>query len=1264
MPVKTIVSTRWALVRVGLIIVAALLATAVPSIAQTTWTNASGGAWSNPSNWSSGLPTTSSPATISLAGTYTVTISTTESPEELLLNSASATLAINSASLDLAGSGSSGVSSNTAGTIALTSGNIFGSAGSLGHTFTNGGSIMAVSGSNSIYGNSNPFTFDNAGTINAAAGSSLIMGNYSTDSIVNTGTITSSGATVYLGNNIASFDNSSGTVNALSGGTVNFGNSTVYYPGSSLGTINASGSGVVNLIGNFNFPQLAGSTINAAGGTINIKGVYDQSSDGGAALLPPASGTYTLAGGTILEGNIDGTNGALTYSNAGGILNDVAVVSITMPVNTSFSATQGTTFGGTSTFAGGDQIQTLGGGTSFTIFSNAIWNGGISIYQSGGSASTANNLGTINETTGSSSIYGNSNVFNFNNSGTITTTSGVSLVMGNYSTDLITNTGTITANGGTVYLGNNISKVDNSAGTINALGGSTINFGNSSTAYQGSTLGTVNASGGSVVNFLGNMTYTFLDASTINGAGGTLNLKAQLDQTGDASPLAPPTTGIYTLSGGTILGGSITGSTALTYSNAGGTLNGVAVTSISMPLNTSFGATGSTTFSGTSTFAGGDQIQASGSGTPFVINSGAIWNGGISIYQSGSGPVTINNLGTINETTGSSSIYGNSNVFNFNNSGTITTTSGVSLVMGNYSTDLITNTGTITANGGTVYLGNNISKVDNSGGTVDAIAGGTVNFGSTSTSIQGASLGNINVSGGGILNLLGNLTFPQLASSVIHAAGGTLYIRGTYDQSSDGGAALLPPASGTYTLAGGTIFEGNIDGTNGALTYSISGGTFNDVAVQSLSMPTSTYLTVTAGTTFGGTNTFAGGDEIMAQGGGTAFTISSGAVWNGGITIYQTGGSAATINNLGTINETIGSSSIYGNSITFNFNNLGALTAGAGTSLSIGAYAADTIMNPGTIEANGAGANITIGNGASVITNYSSSTLTGGTWIAAAGGTLTFENTSDSLVTIGAGTTVDLDGSSSVIRSNPSSSLMTIEQTLTTNNGTLEVLSGRNFASTSAGIANSGTIQLGGGTLTAATLANNSGAVLSGFGTFHPTSGGVTIGTGVNLSPGSATAGNYVGQLSFATTLAIAGSGTMTFDISNAGGAAGTGYDTVAVTGAATITASPGTPFNISIESVNPGTGLPGLATFNAGTSYQWTLISAASISGFSSTDFTLVDSSFSNSVAGGNFYIVQSGNTLQLDFTPVPEPSSWALMAVGLGMAGLLAHRAGHRRT
>jgi len=176
------------------------------------------------------------------------------------------------------------------------------------------------------------------------------------------------------------------------------------------------------------------------------------------------------------------------------------------------------------------------------------------------------------------------------------------------------------------------------------------------------------------------------------------------------------------------------------------------------------------------------------------------------------------------------------------------------------------------------------------------------------------------------------------------------------------------------------------------------------------------------------------------------------------------------------------------------------------------------------------------------------------------------------------------------------------------------------------------------------------GATLGGVGTFDPGSL-VSIQNGTLLSPDGIQYLHPVATLSFGTGTPVdmGPNGGYQFDIMNATGVAGTDYDTVNVAGALSISSTPSNPFSIYVRSIDPSTGAPGVANFNPGQPYTWTLLSAGSISGFSPLDFSIDTSLFQNTTNGGQFFITDSGTDLVLNFTPVPEPSTWALMAGGL---------------
>lgn len=207
-----------------------------------------------------------------------------------------------------------------------------------------------------------------------------------------------------------------------------------------------------------------------------------------------------------------------------------------------------------------------------------------------------------------------------------------------------------------------------------------------------------------------------------------------------------------------------------------------------------------------------------------------------------------------------------------------------------------------------------------------------------------------------------------------------------------------------------------------------------------------------------------------------------------------------------------------------------------------------------------------------------------------------------------------------------------------------------------------GTVRLESGVVVANPLTLNSGT-LAGTGTFRGSAGtnGFNVGSNVTVSPGGA----EPGLLSFdqgATTgnvLTLASGGMYVWRLADA--AVTGGWDQILVNGNVAVTSSATAPFNFKISTMG-GDGSSGLAAnFDTSTAYSWTIMTVGNgytLSGFtSSSQFDIDASGFMNSTYGV-FGISQAGNSLVLNFTPVPEPSTYVLMALGLGMAGFLIRR------
>lgn len=194
------------------------------------------------------------------------------------------------------------------------------------------------------------------------------------------------------------------------------------------------------------------------------------------------------------------------------------------------------------------------------------------------------------------------------------------------------------------------------------------------------------------------------------------------------------------------------------------------------------------------------------------------------------------------------------------------------------------------------------------------------------------------------------------------------------------------------------------------------------------------------------------------------------------------------------------------------------------------------------------------------------------------------------------------------------------------------------------------------------------GATVSGYGTIAPTvlalvsvfDGGVI--TGGKGMIGGFPATSIPGTLTFGsnTDIVLGSQGVMQFSIMNAAGMAGIDYSTIAAPNSPVIvTALSAAPFKIQLVSVSPLTGQIGIANFNDALPYTWTLITGYSINNFSASSFTVdATTDFLNALGGGTFSVIQASDQINLRFTPVPEPATWALLATGLLTAGMAVRR------
>jgi len=243
----------------------------------------------------------------------------------------------------------------------------------------------------------------------------------------------------------------------------------------------------------------------------------------------------------------------------------------------------------------------------------------------------------------------------------------------------------------------------------------------------------------------------------------------------------------------------------------------------------------------------------------------------------------------------------------------------------------------------------------------------------------------------------------------------------------------------------------------------------------------------------------------------------------------------------------------------------------------------------------------------------------------------------------------------------------TPEVSLQVNQGTLVI--GNNFyvggPYTTTFWVHGGTLALDGGYVYSPVVVDNGGRI-AGFGTFATS---VSIGNGASVSPGLSGV-SAIGMLNI-NHLELNSGGIYEWQIQDPNSSLPGGWDYVSVFGIGTlvINATVESPFSIKIMSLNAGGSAGSLSGFDPSQSYAWTLMLYDGMTGgFDPAKFVIDSSGFANSLSfneQGNgafslslFSASEFENYLMLNFTPVPEPSTYALMALGLGLIGWVGWR------
>ncbi len=141
-----------------------------------------------------------------------------------------------------------------------------------------------------------------------------------------------------------------------------------------------------------------------------------------------------------------------------------------------------------------------------------------------------------------------------------------------------------------------------------------------------------------------------------------------------------------------------------------------------------------------------------------------------------------------------------------------------------------------------------------------------------------------------------------------------------------------------------------------------------------------------------------------------------------------------------------------------------------------------------------------------------------------------------------------------------------------------------------------------------------------------------------------------MGLLTFAGGLTLAQNGRFIVDMQSATDVRGAGYDSIDVTGGLVFNATVGNPFTVTLRSLDAN-GNPGaVVDFNNASGYAWLIGHADNLTGFDPNSVVIDRSGFTNSLGIGGIYVGSLGNDIYLNFSPVPEPSTYALISLGLG--------------
>ncbi len=693
--------------------------------------------------------------------------------------------------------------------------------------------------------------------------------------------------------------------------------------------------------------------------------------------------------------------------------------------------------------------------------------------------------------------------------------------------------------------------------------------------------------------------------------------------------------------------------------------NGVGTLNVTLSNNgTANSYAGNTTISSvreTLTLGAANQISNGAGKGNLIVTGGTFRMGGFS--------ETINGLsgnGTVDGFSGTPTLTVGDNDATSNFSGVIRNTAGTLALTK-------TGNGTLTLSGNNTYGGaTTISSGTLTAGSVTGLSASSAHSVATGATLDLGGFNNtiksLSTSGGNITNSTGSATLR-----IADAMSGTLnshLFTGSLGLQLYGGNTVNTILSNTAnTYSGGTILGNGTGVTNTRWLGSGTVGAGSPGAVTSGIFGTGA-ITIGAATTDRSQFYFAGITTInnaivvnSAQGDGAQF----------GAFRHEAPGSNVVI--AGTVNANLADVMVLaanGNTTrTLSFTNTISGNSGLQVVTQAAALLNVTLNNAGT--ANSYAGHTTIGTANSSLTLGRADQIPNGVGkgnLIITGGTFNMGGFSETINGLSGNGTVDgISGTPTLTvgDNNASSTFSGVIQNTAgtlaltkTGNGTLTFTSANTYSG--ATTINAGTLLINGNQSGATgAVAVNNGATLGGNGTVGGT---VTVNSGGILSPGNSPG------LQNMTSLALTDGGNYNWQVVDATGVAGTGFDSINLSGSLDLSAlTGGTDFQVNLWSLSStGPDVNGNATnFNNTLDQSWTLVSTGNvITGFDATEFAVNvganagTNGFTNPLATGSFSVALSGDStdLMLVYTAIPEPATWALMAFSLTTVMVLRRR------